>query len=785
MIYEMPTISLCANSSSVFKSFVVPVLCCWAAGIWTTAVIAESPQPTPSAEDPIFQRGRQLYLQHCASCHGPEGKGVPNKYDDALYGEKPLHEVVKIIDETMPAEEPELVVGDDAKAIGQYIYDSFYTAAARAQHKPPRVELLRLSNTQFEQVTADLLATFLGSPSYGNERGLEADYFNSRSFRGNELKIERIDPQVSFAFAEGSPGEGIQPEEFSIRWNGSVIAPETGMYEFCVKTENGFRLWVNDQESALIDGWVASGGEVLEHREKVKLLGGRAYPLRLEFFKFKDKTASIELRWTPPGGVDEPIPQRHLYPKRVPESFVVTVPFPPDDASLGYERGSSVSPAWNDAVTQAAVETANYVVRRIDRLAGTKSEDEKRREKIVNFARRFVETAFRRPLTEEQQELYLDRQFEHTDDLEEALKRVLILALHSPNFLYVELLDGELDSYDVASRLSFGMWDSLPDSQLLQAAAKGDLLKPEVVRRQAERMLRDRRTHYKVRMFFHELLPLDEATQLTKDAELFPMFNDRFVADLKTSLELFIDDVVWSDSSDYRELMLSNDLFLNSQLAQFYDASVDPDAGFQRVSFDENQRAGVVTHPLLLSTLAYHQASSPIHRGVFITRKILSRSLKPPPAAIEFEDSRFDPTLTMREKVTELTKAKACMTCHSVINPLGFSLESYDAIGRFRTMEKEKPIDTTGELETTEGEIVEFRGARDVAEYAARNPTSQRGFIEHLFHHIVKQPARAYGENTLDELRNKFEASGFHIQKLIVEINTLTATAQPSSPPSP
>ena len=97
--------------------------------------------------------------------------------------------------------------------------------------------------------------------------------------------------------------------------------------------------------------------------------------------------------------------------------------------------------------------------------------------------------------------------------------------------------------------------------------------------------------------------------------------------------------------------------------------------------------------PFLMSALAYHKNTSPIHRGVFITRNIVGRALKPPPAAIEFMDDRFDPSLTMREKVTELTRPAACMGCHSTINPLGFSLEHYDAVGRWRTVDEGVTID--------------------------------------------------------------------------------------------
>ncbi|MDB4793132.1 DUF1592 domain-containing protein [bacterium] len=719
--------------------------------------------------------GQKIYIEHCASCHGEHGQGVADKYDETLYGDKSLDDLTRIIHDTMPEEDPEQVVSDDAKRVAEYLYDSFYTAEARAKNQPPRIELVRLTNNQYLNVVADLFTNFLGASTVDDSRGLSAEYFDSKNMSRNKRKIERTDPFIDFEFKDGSPGEGIGKEEFSIRWDGSFIAEETGAYKFTVRSENGFRMWVNNNDKALIDGWVASGGEVVEQSETVQLLGGRAYPIRLDYYKYKGKTASVELLVQSPHGIQTVIPKRLLSPKRVSESVIVSTPFPPDDASLGYERGSSVSQAWVSATTQAAMEIANIVVQRLDRLAKTNRDDDKRRDKVKDFCYRFVELAFRRPLTEEQKQLLVENQFANSEDLEVAVKRVVLLAFQSPQFLYVELTDTEVDNYDVASRMSLGLWDSLPDQQLLKSAEKGQLLNEKTVRQQAQRMVRDQRAKFKIRGFFHELLPFHEARGITKNIEQYPGFDAQLVSDLKTSIELFIDDVVWGEKSDYRELLLSSDLYLNARLGKFYDVDIKQEDGFEKIALDPKQRAGVVTHPFLLSTLAHQETTSPIHRGVFITRKILSRSLKPPPMAIEFEDSKFAPTLTMREKVAELTKSQACMTCHSTINPLGFSLENYDAVGRFRTMDKDKPIDASSDFSLNGGKTVTFTGARDVAEYAVQDEMSQRGFVEHLFQHEIKQASRAYGENILETLRSDFAASDFNIQKLIVEINVLAA----------
>ena len=246
------------------------------------------------------------------------------------------------------------------------------------------------------------------------------------------------------------------------------------------------------------------------------------------------------------------------------------------------------------------------------------------------------------------------------------------------------------------------------------------------------------------------------------------------LADLRESLLQFIDQVVWSEKSDYRELLRADYLLLNERLAKFYGQSVQGDA-FQRVAFDPKQRAGVVTHPYLLASMAYSRQTSPIHRGVFLTRNIVGMSLKPPPMAVAFEDSHFNPSLTMREKITELTRNNSCMSCHSTINPLGFSLENFDAIGRWRTKDNNKPVNAVSEFADADGLKVRLTGPRDIVNYVADNPSGHRAFIRHLFNHTIKQQIPAYGPQVMEQLQRSFSASGCSVQKLLIEIALVSA----------
>ncbi|MGC1274722.1 MAG: DUF1592 domain-containing protein [Planctomycetaceae bacterium] len=736
--------------------------------------------------------GEQIWRESCAACHGEKGGGSADAYADPLVGDRPLAELTKVIDETMPEGDPEALSPEDSAKVAAYVYDAFYSPDAQARNQPPKIELSRLTVRQYRNAVADLAGSFRGAAERGDAHGLKAEYYRDRRTRRDNLVIERIDPQIAFNFGVGSPdAEKIEPHEFAMQWEGSVIAPETGDYEIVIKTEHATRLWLNDPETPFIDAWVKSG-DGTEYRETITLLGGRAYPLRLEFSKAKqgvddsDKQkgpppkvqASIVLAWKRPGQPEQVIPDRHLSPGRAPKVLVVKTPFPPDDRSTGYERGSAISKAWDEATTFAAIEVAQKIVDDLERLASVKNGDPDRKEKLRKFCTQFVERAYRRPLTDELKKIVVDRQFDEAKDLETAVKRVVLLALKSPRFLYHEKLTPGHDAYDVASRLSFGLWDSLPDQPLLDAAAKNQLGTREQILAQAKRMLDDPRAEAKLREFLHVWLGVERFQELTKDPQLYPGFDAAVVSDLQTSLDLFLQDVIDSEASDFRRLLLDDSFYANGRLAKIYGIELPEDAPFQKVSFQPEHRAGVLSHPYLLAGYAYYDTSSPIHRGVFIARSVLGRTLMPPPEAITPVAPDLHPDLSTRERVDLQTSAAECRSCHDLVNPLGFSLEHFDAIGRFRAEEQGESIDASGSLITQENAAVAFSDAKQLATMLAGDAEVHEAFVEQLFRHVAKQPVRAFGPNHLSELTRSFENNEFSIRRLLAEI--VTASARPA-----
>jgi len=725
--------------------------------------------------------GKAIYAKLCTSCHGDDGQGTADNYAEALAGDRPLVDLARVITETMPEGEADVCVGDDSKLVAAYIYDAFYSPVAQARIRPPRVELARLTNTQYRNAVADLIGQFRGARTIDDKRGLQAEYFASGRFQADkELDFKRVDPIIDFDFGEDVPVDSkfTKKTEFSIRWQGSVIAPETGDYEFVIRTDNGFQFWLNHSQVPFIDGKVRSGNDA-EHRKTLFMIGGRPYPLRLDFFKFNGKSAEIRLRWKAPHKTEEPIPERFLTPSRYSEVMTVETPFPPDDRSEGYVRGTTVSKEWDAATTSAAIEVAAKVFDDLDRLSGSRSGKDDRSSKLHSFCEKLVERALRRPLSEDQKQLYIGSQFEKTADEETAVRRVVMLALKSPRFLYREI-GGENDSFDIASRLSFALWDCPPDNQLWNGASGNSMDRRDQVGRVATRMVNDPRTRTKLREFFHYWLKLDHLVDVSKDTEQFAGFDRALLSDLRTSLELTIDEFVAKEKPDFRQLLLTNEVAFNGRLAAFYGADLPPDAPFQKVAFEPDAGAGILSHPFLMSGFAYHSLSSPIHRGVFISRSILGRSLKPPAAAITPIPPDLHPDLTTRQRVALQTSPVACRSCHEMINPLGFALENFDAAGRFRKKEHDRDIDASGSYLQQTGELAEFAGARELATFLANSDEVHLAFVEQLFQHTVKQPIQAYGSDQKEKLRDLFVRSEFNINVLLAEIATVAAFEQPA-----
>ncbi|MFK8114784.1 MAG: DUF1588 domain-containing protein [Rubripirellula sp.] len=783
----------------------------FAADLWVHAAVlaiglglglAADARGEQASKDPLIAKGQQIYRASCTRCHGEQGKGVEEFYADPLVGDLTIGELKQVIADTMPEEDPDTCVAEDAGAVAAYVHHAFYSEAAQVRNRPPRTTLSRLTGEQLRQSLADLYGRFEDDPWIQEKRGVKAVYFDGARWKKEKIRIERVDPIIDFDFGNEGPAPGekddkkkINPEDFYIQWSGSLKVERTGRYEIVLRSSCSCVMDFGANDRVLINNHVQSEGKD-EFRRTLHLTAGRCYPFVIEFTQRKRKTeqpaAKVSLSWVPPGDSEEIIPPQNLIPDMMPPTFALQTKLPADDRSYGYERGTAINQSWDASTSAAAIEFGQFAANELYaqyRRRHRKDSDENRA-KLRGFLTELVETACRGPLDDDVKKLYIDRQLAEAADDAQAIKRAALMAIKSPRFLYPALDRDRSKSQRAANRLALVLFDSLPsDRWLRKLIEKNQLEKSEQIGDAAWRMTNDYRSRAKTRAFLYEWLDLSHLDELSKDSESFPGFDKPLVGDLKKSLDAFLDEVVWSEASDFRQLLQADWMISSDRIANYYGDSWKPadpkDAGkslFRSVG-NPQHHVGVMSHPLVMSNFAYHKTTSPIHRGVFLTRHVMGRVIRPPNAAFSPLNPDLHPALTTRERVELQTNEVNCQVCHSKINAMGFALEGFDATGRFRTTENEKPIDTRGGYLSTAGEKHDFDGARELGDFLAGSPDCHRAFVDAAFEHFVKQPIAAYGPETSQRLTKQFQDSGYNVRKLIVWI-AMTA-AQHSLHPTP
>ncbi|MFG0287968.1 MAG: DUF1588 domain-containing protein [Rhodopirellula sp. JB044] len=764
---------------------------------------AASEAKSVPATDQKHADGRSIFQTQCAHCHGAKGQGTEENYPDPLVGDASIGELAGLIADTMPEEDPDQCIGEDAVAVARYIHDAFYSEAAQLRNRPPRLSLQRLTGDQLRQSLSNLYG-HLGHirrdtwKERQTQQGLEARYLTGTGWKDENLKIKRVDPQIDFDFGIEGPRKidgsdaGIDGTNFHAHWNGGIRIEETGRYEIIVRSTTSFECYFGHDRNKLIDNHVQSEGRN-EFRRTLTLTAGRIYPIKIDMIQRKRKgdtpPSSMSLSWVRPGGVEELIPARYLAPGWAPAVLRLSTQMPPDDRTYGFQRGISVDPSWDEAVTSAVLEFADQVSEELwaDYRRQHKKDKRSREELLRDFLAELISIAHRASPDRAGADRIVDVAFGANEIEADRIRHAVLLALKSPRFLYPTIDQDRSRSWRAAVNISLAMHDAIPsDKWLITAIEKNEVETQQQRRSLAYQLVDDARTRSKVREMFHHWLNISSSDDLRKDEERFAGFDASVVADLRGSLDVFLESVVWSPESDYRKLMSADWSVTTPLLADFYgdawrstdeplEAPNDADDAngfgrFQRTVRNPTVHVGVLTHPLVMAKFAHHQNTSPIHRGVFLIRHVMGRTLRPPNSAFAPLSPDLHPDLTTRQRVELQTSPASCQICHIKINPLGFALENFDAVGRFRQSENGKPIDATGGYITRSDEQVSFKSARQLGDFVAESRDAQSAFVSRVFQYFVKQPIAAYGPEKLDELTEQFRQSGCNIRKLLVEI---------------
>lgn len=318
--------------------------------------------------------------------------------------------------------------------------------------------------------------------------------------------------------------------------------------------------------------------------------------------------------------------------------------------------------------------------------------------------------AWRRPITDADLARILPfyQQARTDGDFDAGIESALSAILVSREFLFrVERDPADvaphtpyaISDLQLATRLSFFLWSSIPDEELLAAAERNELHKPEVLEKQTARMLADPRSQSLVTDFADQWLHLRNLNSITPDGRLFPDFDDNLRQSFRRETEMLFEEVITNDQSILK-LLESDHTFLNERLAKHYDIPNIYGQRFRRVELDPaTHRGGILRQGSILTVTSYATRTSPVLRGKWILDNLLGQVPPPPPPNVPaLEETTVSQSLPMRQRLMQHRASPACASCHNTIDPVGFSLENFDAIGRYRTQEEGTPVDATGGL---------------------------------------------------------------------------------------
>lgn len=388
---------------------------------------------------------------------------------------------------------------------------------------------------------------------------------------------------------------------------------------------------------------------------------------------------------------------------------------------------------------------------------------------------------FRRPLSEEESASYralVTAEASVDDGIAVALQAML----SSPNFLYrSEIGEPAGDAYrltgwEVATALSYDLWGTLPDQELLDAAASGELDDVAGVEAQARRLLADPRARDVVGVFALQWLDAESVLSVEKNADLFANFDPALRRAMAEETRRFVNHVIFDGSGKYDELLSAPYTFANGTLAAHYGVGGVAGADHQQVDLDPGQRKGLLTHGSVLSTHAYSDSTSPVRRGLFVREQILCQNLgTPPPDAGGIPE--VDPDATTRERFDQHRDDPVCNACHQYIDPVGYGFEAFDGVGAWRDQDNGFPVDDSGVLRGLEtindGIEAEFVGLPELADLLANSDRAKQCFTRQYFRF-----ARGYHEDEADDCAveatfERFAETEFDIAELMVA--TLTA----------
>jgi hypothetical protein len=447
---------------------------------------------------------------------------------------------------------------------------------------------------------------------------------------------------------------------------------------------------------------------------------------------------------------------------------------------------ATISPAAAEKLEQAAYALAAQALAtsRRDRLVPCKPAAVSDSKCAETFLKSFGRRAFRRPLSADELSRYTkiaDSSAQTLGDFYQGLEFAVAGVLQSPSFLFrVELGEPDPDNsarlrytgHELATRLSYALWNTTPDEELLTAAESGRLDAAGLAR-QAERLLADPRAHAALDNFHSERLGLVELPNLTKDASLIGELTDGLRAALQDDVLRTFAELSGGAGGDVLSVFDTRVAFVNADLAKLYgQAAAKSGSDLTRIELaDDGKRVGLLGKPAFLALTSHSAETSPTLRGKYIRERILCESIPAPPPNVVPVLGEPDPDApTMRDRLKVHATDPSCASCHTQMDPLGLALEHFDAVGRYRADDKGHALDTRGDLDG-----VPFNGVTELSELLRDDPRTAECLVRQAFRYTLGHVEDAGEEPQIEALAAAFESSGHDLTALFRTLATSEA----------
>ena len=753
----------------------------------SNVVRAAEPEPKKPEDDPRYLAFRDtimpLFATYCSECHVGEAAQAGFEIGEAvtmpelLAQHRKWEKVLKMIEggAMPPADSGEKPTDEERATIVAWLRDALFNFDCDEYRDPGRVTIRRLNRNEYNNTIRDLFgidfkpaADFprddvgYGFDNIGDVLSLPPLLMEKYLAAAEQITLRAIvNPDVQVAV-----GRQFAAPELKVEGGGKAGDTSVGMYS------NG---------TAFVQVPIVVGGDYIV---KIRAWGDQAGPdaakMVLHVGDDAVETFDVAAIANAPEDYEKQVTMK-AGENRIAASFINDYYQPKaEDPKLRGDRNLYIGSI--EIVGPLAFDPNALPQSHLDILFVMPDETRTPDACTWDILRRFSRRAFRRPVTDDEIAGYVELarlSRDQNETFEGSIQIAIQGMLVSPNFLFRVENDRDpndpddrhsLADYELASRLSYFLWASMPDAELFALADDGKLHDPAVLKQQARRMLADPKSAALMENFAGQWLNLRNLAEVTPDTKSFPDFSEDLRTDMRRETELFFDSIVRNDRS-ILTLLDGDYTFVNERLAAHYGLPDVTGPEFREVSLQGTNRAGVLTQASILTLTSNATRTSPVKRGKWILENILGEEPPPPPPNVPALDkSQADlPDATLRQQLERHRADPACAVCHDTMDALGFGFENFDAIGRWRDKEGEHAIDSSGMLPGEQ----KFEGPVELVKLLKqRQRDFGRLFTEKLLTYALGRGLEFYDRCTVDKIVIGLETNDYRFSALLDEIVT-------------